>query len=188
MSAAPSISAIQTHILNPDGNWGTSRLRLDSLPQTVTYITFCAHINPSDEGADDQPPTNHWSLFLVISPEASVRLDVVPGEPDAPAMLILDTKDYDVSELRSHEVSANVATGTTIKAILKIVVEKRRDCYTFAPIGEGCRFWMAKIAEDLAEAAVIPREKAQEAIQALGRYWKSSGGSESRVIREGKFF
>jgi len=93
-----SVSTVVTHIFNVDNNWGTSQFPPSALTEAVQQVHFCAHVNTENTGSDGQPPTN-WSMFLEIDPNRSVGVDVVPGDPHSPGMIILEmieTKDCSV--------------------------------------------------------------------------------------------
>lgn len=87
--SAPTLN-VKTHVFNADGNWSTHRFRASALTDVVQKVHFCAHTNASNFGAEGQPATNHWSLFMEINAGRSVRIDIVPGEPNAPGMLSKD--------------------------------------------------------------------------------------------------
>ena len=56
---------------------------------------------------------------------------------------------------------------------------KKRDCYirVFAPVGEGCRFWLYTIADDFAGANFIDSANALEVQSALVMYWPTPKGT-----------
>jgi hypothetical protein len=184
------MSTARTHIFDSDGYWGTSRFPPRALEETVTYIHFCAHSNPENEGADGQPPTNHWSLFLEIDESRSVRVDAVPGAPHTPGMIILEIKNYNITERRVFNESSAVPAGTTVETILQVIIKNGRDRYMFAPVGEGCRFWMATLATDLAGAGLVSNDMASKAVSALQCYFPFPAGSawEVRAMQQGRFF
>ena len=168
-----STSTVSNHIFSVDSNWGTSQFR----PAT------------ENTGSNGQPATNHWSLFLEIDSARSVRVDVAPGDPHSPGMVILEMKNYNVSTSSVRDVYSQVPAGTTVETILQLIIDKRRDRYVFAPVGEGCRYWMWTFAWDMVEAELWPVDVAQRASNALQHYWRYPVGSgyEARVMAQGKF-
>ncbi|KAL4244618.1 hypothetical protein ABKN59_010272 [Abortiporus biennis] len=133
------MTSTTNHIYNVDGNWGTSQFKTP-LDATVTHVHFIAHENPTNEGSDGQFPTNHWTLYLSLNTLTSVQLDAAPGDIGRPGMIILESVSEHLPQDCIHRVSAIVTPGTTVKSILDVIINKKRDQYIFAPIGEGCRF------------------------------------------------
>ncbi|KAI0316344.1 hypothetical protein OF83DRAFT_1084336 [Amylostereum chailletii] len=182
--------SIYSHIANFDGNWGTMEFRKASLALPVTHIHLVAHENQENVGGDGQPPANHWTISLQVGSNSSVRIDMVPGEPGRPGMVVLQNKSYDLTTKRTCAVSAEVTTGTTVASILSLIINKKRDNYVYSPLGEGCRFWVSTVVSDLASEGVILLDKANEAQSALAQYWPYPTGTEptARAIVPGRFF
>jgi hypothetical protein len=147
-----STSTVSNHIFNIDGNWGTSRFHATSLTEAVQQVHFCAHENAQNAGSGSQPATNHWSLFLEIDPNRLVQVDVAPGSPHLPGMVILETKRYNVTNNKVYDVCSQVPAGTTVETILQLIIDKGHDRYVFAPVGERCRYWLWTFAWDMVEA------------------------------------
>lgn len=187
--SAPTLN-VKAHILNVDGNWGTSGFRASALTDVVQKVHFCAHTNADNSGADGQPATNHWSLFMEISPARSVRIDISPGEPHKPGMIIIDIKTYSVTQKNVYDGYYVVPQGTTVGTILELIIRKGRDRYIFSAVGEGCRYWLKTLAWDMAEAHLLSSEAAQEISNALAYYWKypKNSGYEPRAMATGTFF
>ncbi|KAJ8595450.1 hypothetical protein M405DRAFT_807250 [Rhizopogon salebrosus TDB-379] len=185
MSASP----VKTHIYASE-NWGKSRFRASALKEVVRKVHFCAHANTDNSGADGQPATNHWSLFLEVDTTRAVRIDIVPGEPNSAGMVILEIKEYNVSNQSVQVMSSPVPVGTTVETILGLIINKGRDRYIFSPVGEGCRYWLWTLTWDMVEAHLLMREVAERVSDALARYWKYpvSKGSEPRAMVQGSFF
>ena len=53
-------------------------------------------------------------------------------------MVVIESKRYAVTSKSSHIVSADVPSGITVEALLRVIVNRKRDNYTFDPVGEGC--------------------------------------------------
>ncbi|KAH7929913.1 hypothetical protein BV22DRAFT_91229 [Leucogyrophana mollusca] len=182
--------AIKDHIYNTDGNWGTSQFKVSFLTLAVQKIHFCAHENLENLGSDNQPPTNHWSIFLELSADNSVRIDLSPGDTGRPGMIILEAKRCTVTDKNVYLVTSVPPEGTTVETILKLIIDKKRDRYTFAPIGEGCRFWIATFSVDMVNAGLLPGDVGHHVRAALKYYWvyPKDTGSEERPMVEGTFF
>ena len=106
-------------------------------------------------------------------------------------MVILEMENDKVSNHSSvYDVYSPVPDGTTVETILGLIISKGRDRYMFAPVGEGCRYWLKTFAWDLVDAHLFPSEVAQRASNALANYWRYpvNSGCEPRTIPEGRFF
>ncbi|KAL1743609.1 hypothetical protein HDZ31DRAFT_40576 [Schizophyllum fasciatum] len=190
--------SVADRIHDVDGNWGTMGFRKASLASAVTALLFVAHTNVDNLGGDGQPPTNHWTLLLQVDTHTGVRLDVSPGDVGRPGMLILeDVKpgatalaDPSFPDDRIHVVALPASADITVERILALIVQNKRDNYVFAPVGEGCRFWLATFAHDLAEAGIISPDDAKRAKDALPKYYPHPKGSApvDREMAEGRFF
>lgn len=82
-------------------------------------------------------------------------------------MVIVESKKYDVSARITTQVSINAPRGCTVADIFSLIIQKKRDYYIFAPIGEGCRFWLYTVAGDFAGANLITQANAKNAQPAL---------------------
>lgn len=183
------VDALKAHIMDVDGNWGTSRFEVAHLDLPVTHIHVIAHENQDNLGSDGYPPTNHWSMYLQTDQNRSVHVDTAPGDVGRPGMIVLEDERCALPNERTHQVSWTVPEGTSIATILKVLHDNRRDHYVYAPIGEGCRFWLHTVAADFAEAGVAPREKAEEVQSAVRHYWPYPTGSSpcEREMLKGRF-
>ncbi|KAL1711068.1 hypothetical protein EV121DRAFT_285015 [Schizophyllum commune] len=191
--------AVADRIFDVDGNWGTRSFRKASLASAVTALHFVAHANYENLGGDGQAPTNHWTLLLQTDAHSGVRLDVSPGDIGRPGMLILEDvtsatsdslADLSFPDQRIHVVSVPTAQETTVERIFALIIQKNRDDYVFAPVGEGCRFWLKTFAQDLADESIIPLEDAERARDALPKYYPYPPGTApvDRPMAEGRFF
>ena len=73
--------------------------------------------------------------------------------------------------------------------LLSVIVDRKRDNYTFAPIGEGCRYWLSVIAKDLFEANIIDQRESDAVVEVLGMYWPVPSGTPPvpRPMSKGTF-
>jgi hypothetical protein len=132
---------LKSHISSND-NCGTSQFKLEHLQAPVTHIRFVAYKNPDNlPGDNGELPTNHWAAFIATSDTTFICVDVVPNEPGKPSMVVLESGKYGITYDSVLTISANVPAGLTVERLLAVIVDNKRDNYTFAPIGEGCRYW-----------------------------------------------
>ncbi|KAI0071367.1 hypothetical protein K474DRAFT_1607040 [Panus rudis PR-1116 ss-1] len=182
--------SVRSHISNLDGNWGTMRFRMSSLASVVSSIHFVAHENIDNIGGDGQSPTNHWTFFLTLEDGSFVHIDATPNEPGRPGMIVLENSTSVPVEDHIHEVSGTVLLGTTVEDVLAVLIKNGRDRYKFHPIGEGCRFWLYTISLDFADAGIVDSSVAEDARDALSKYWPSPNGTPavSRPMARGEFY
>ena len=150
------------------------------------------------------PPTNHWSLLLTLlvstsssseSKISSVGVDVAPSEPGEPSMVVVESnlEGYDAFtsiDNFTKTVSVDAAhEGITVAVVFNLIIQKKRDHYIFAPVGEGCRFWLYTITDDFASANFIGTANALEVQSALVMYWPTPKGTPAiaRPMAKGRF-
>lgn len=181
---------VQAHIRAEEDYWGTSSFRWTSLTKLVYNFHFVAHANESNMGEANQLPTNHWSLFLTTGEQSSVHIDAVPNMGGQPGMIILENKRYAVTNSGTYVVSMVAPARLTVGDVLSIIIENKRDRYIFHPTMEGCRYWLATLANDLAVNRVIDPQALQTVTTALGYYWPYPTGTvpSPRQIYPGTYF
>lgn len=120
---------------------------------------------------------------------SSVRVEVAPNEPGEPGMVLVESKGYEVTLKSTKTVSIHAPEGITVADIFNLIIQKKRDYYIFAPVGEGCRFWLYTIAGDFAGTNFIGSANALEIQSALVMYWPSPKGTAAtaRPMAKGQF-
>lgn len=191
-----STEDVAKHITSSD-DWGIAKFKLSNLSEIVTHFHFVAHENPSNSGeivsgsGEELPPTNHWSLFLTLnsSKASSVRVEVTPNEFGKPGMVVVESKGYALTNKSTKTVSDFAPQNMTVAKVFNLIIQKKRDYYIFAPVGEGCRFWLYTIAFDFLRACFISVDKALEAQTALSMYWPTPEGTApiDRPMARGEF-
>lgn len=173
-----------------NNNWELDNLITDNLTATVDQIHLCALRNDLNEGdGEDEPPTNHWTMCLQITPQASVMLDMAPGYGSDGLRGKIETassaESYTKETLKAF--SFKPIKSTTVGDIMKLITDNKRDAFNFSPEWEGCRFWMSVLMSDFENAGLVELGSAAVAKEALLMYWRNPEGSEARVVREGTF-
>ncbi|VDC01822.1 unnamed protein product [Peniophora sp. CBMAI 1063] len=182
-------ASIYDRLTNSD-SWYTRPIPQSLLDKPVTSIRFIGHLNPQNEGGDlGEPPTNHWTMSLIISEEESLNFDILPPDVDKPAVTMVTQVNKD-SEWKPESdsvriVSADVAShgGVTIGGILGLIMSLNRDRYRYHKSGEGCRFWMKTISGDFANAGIISADKAEEVGSDVEHYWPDPATDMQKVVR-----
>ncbi|CAI7606313.1 unnamed protein product [Penicillium palitans] len=92
---------------------------------------------------------NHWSFYLYVGRDQSVRIDITPSYPvpsvTAPggskAYLLVGLLPYVYSHSASKVVEIQVRTGVKVKEFVDLLIQHNRHQYEFNAQGEGCRYW-----------------------------------------------
>ncbi|KFY18838.1 hypothetical protein V493_08310 [Pseudogymnoascus sp. VKM F-4281 (FW-2241)] len=173
-----------------NNNWDLDNLVTNNLTAAVDQIHLCALRNDLNEGDEDgQPPTNHWTMCLQITPQANVMLDMAPGYGSDGLRGKIETASsadpYTKDTLKPF--SFKPTKPITVGDAMQLIIENKRDAFNFSPEWEGCRYWMSVIMSDFENAGLVQEGSAAVAREALLMYWRNPEGSEARVMREGTF-
>ena len=114
--------------------WYTRPISQSTLDTPVTCIRFIGHLNPQNAGGDlGEPPTNHWTMSLVIGQEESFNLDILPPDIDKPAVIMVTavdkSSDWQPESEAVKMVQADVVRegGATMGGILGAIMSANRD-------------------------------------------------------------
>jgi hypothetical protein len=172
------------------GRWAKHAFCLEDLSSPITRIHFVSH--PGFEGTEEHPvesPTNHWTLSLTISDTRSVRVEAIPIDPGKPGVLLVESENCPVSGGSVRLVSGDVSLGMTVEVFFDVIIRRKRDYYTFAPVGEGCRYWLSVLSKDLVEENIISQELSDMAVDTMSKYWPMPIGTPPvpRPVAQGNF-
>ena len=172
-------------------HFGTSSFEEFDLEEVVEKVHLCAYTNENNAGDDnDRPPTNHWTIFLQLDVESSVKVDMIPGDGDNGLLgfIVLESKTYVMTNKGIKSLTFTPACKLLVKDVINLIMEKGRDRYEFTEEEEGCRFWIYTVVKDLEEARKIPKDSTVDAVHTLGCYWVFPSGSTPRKMEAGTFF
>lgn len=102
-------------------------------------------------------------------------------------MVIVESKKYGLTTSAAHVAPADVSPGTTVEDLLTVIVNRKRDNYTFAPVGEGCRYWLSVLSGDFVEAEIISKKDSDTAVEAMEMYWAIGMPPVPRPMARGSF-
>lgn len=86
---------------------------------------------------------NHASIFLILGPSMSVRLNMTKANPTDTMGTYTETLCRYISSNSSlHEIDLVAANGVRLQDLLDYIRTTRMDRYRLAPSGVGCRFWV----------------------------------------------
>ncbi|KZV76034.1 hypothetical protein PENSPDRAFT_496838 [Peniophora sp. CONT] len=135
---AAVLESVPKHITDPDAHWDTSRFDLVTLSAPVSNYYFVAHLDTEGAVGNDG---NRWSLSLQTGDDASVTINIVPGEEGKPGKIVLVNE----ATARTNTPSAVVVlvpcslSGARVCDVLDVIISERRDEYVFAAGGAGGR-------------------------------------------------
>ncbi|OAA66335.1 hypothetical protein LEL_10434 [Akanthomyces lecanii RCEF 1005] len=160
---------------------------------------------------DDAPPSdtkksresseilpNHWALFLELRNGGgrAVRVEIAPGwQPTRPVreatVLVrsLTAEDRKLQSIvRSRRFSVVSDGDTTVQQVLESMCHKLRHRYLFTESGEGSRYWVYAVVQDLETAEILCEGEADAVEDELSIRWESGGvNNGQRRIRRGMF-
>lgn len=168
----------------------------------VTDINLC--VNFTSQGVCDEeygltvmkqrcpstgpPRANHFSFWLGFGGDSTVMLDVTQRNPPLnpyatdyvetrrlPAIVRLTPKTIPTDDdigcvLRAFDVRA----GTTLGDIVRLILNRNRDRYSFFPFYKqqaGCRYWIYLLAKDLEDVGITGKGYASDVLQCLQTYY-----------------
>jgi len=174
-----------------NNNFDTDDFDIGWLRFPVSHIHICGYTNLRNEGDEDgNPPTNHWALFLQVSEDASIRLDMTPGygSDGQRGKIQILYKEYTYTNNAIKSESFQVRSGVVAQHITDLITLNGRDKYTFTEEQEGCRFWIFTVISDLEARGFIATGCSQNTWTAVSHYWRYPSGRELREVKRGTFY
>jgi hypothetical protein len=172
-----------------NGRWlASGNFNYDLLKAPVTKIHLCA-IPILPFCMPGVSPINHWNVcFEFAESGSSLRLDPTQGI-DLGLHLILEIIQAPHLKSVAHKLSITLPEGTMLNTLLNIIIKRGRDRYQFTDAGEGCRYWIMTLIEDLHSEELVSSDDKGTAAQDLAKYWKhpQGSGSEPNPIVQGSF-
>ena len=117
----------------------SSQINMSPDDAIVSHARVVAHVSQVVGGISE----NHWSIYLLHSGGASVRMNMRAGIDDDTDTGILEFNEY------SYQLSASalkywdyaMVPGVTVKMVKDLIYRQGRDQYQFSGGGSGCRYW-----------------------------------------------
>ena len=105
--------------------------------EKVTIVVHTLGAWPNSTMSD-----NHWSIFLGLADEQSVRLNMTADPGDPTGRLKCQALQYAMtfSMIRCWDYQS--APGVSVAHIYQLVVGNGRDKYEMSGGGSGCRYWV----------------------------------------------
>ncbi len=108
--------------------------RLSQMPVSGIYVAA----QPPDLAAASEPgqassgtqKTNHWVLYLITSPQTSVRFDLSPTGTGS-GVLIISNLDYVMSSDVVKVYTLSIKEGISVQSVLETIQQSGYDRYSF---------------------------------------------------------
>ncbi|KAF3207580.1 hypothetical protein TWF106_011715 [Orbilia oligospora] len=166
--------------------------RFDETPASLHTVKLVAR---APQTINSYAPTNHFLLHF-SGPSGNIgSLDVNPGEIEGNPLEGLvtlysllnpleegntegrggsgssdDDDDYKKTIVKERDYGV-LRQGLTIKRIVDILVENRRDRYDFNGNGEGCTYWCKKVLKDLTREGFLEQDVPENAMDFMSHCW-----------------
>jgi hypothetical protein len=121
----------------------TENLTADAVKRDATKVIKINVVAHTLGAISDITSDNHWSIYLVLSNTASIRMTMRCGGAESSTGTLIWTKAPYVesnSQLRSwtYEPTQTI----TVKDVANLIYGNKRHIFEFSGGGSGCRFWM----------------------------------------------
>lgn len=172
-------------------HFATKSLEESDLDEIVKGIHLTGYLVSNDlEFEQDCNPTNHWTMFLELDREKSVKVDMTPTYTDGEltGLILLESKDCVMTNKSVKSITFSPKDELRVKNVMEVIMSNGRDRYIFTDEGEGCRFWVCTVIKDLEAAEEISKGSAVVAVRTLSCYWASPSEGTHREMEAGEFF
>ncbi|KAI9042330.1 uncharacterized protein KD926_005625 [Aspergillus affinis] len=110
--------------------------------QVVRWVDAACH-ERLPQGGD------HWSLYLDIGANRSVRIDITPSyvvpstsiPGGSKANMVVSLLEDAFSRPTEKVVKLDVPNGSTVRELVNLLIQHGRHKYEFNAQGQGCRYW-----------------------------------------------
>lgn len=85
---------------------------------------------------------NHWSLYLIMGPNRSVRFNMRAEYGDPQGMMDVTSHNYAVTESEIRHWDYPAIRHLTVRMTYTTIITARFHCYLMSGGGSGCRWWV----------------------------------------------
>lgn len=116
-------------------NLNASQVLADT--RRVSCIRVVVHAGAAIDGSD-----NHWSIYLLLQPGGSVRVNMVTDYGEIEGRLEWSDLAYllTTSAIQHWDIPATMAIE--VRHVADTIYRNSRHRYQFSGGGSGCRFWV----------------------------------------------
>ena len=107
--------------------------------RSVTHIRVVVHTT-GPLGPQSQQSHNHWSVYLLIGNERSVRINMAASPGYITGNLEIRQYDYGLTNSAIRHWDYATVSGVVVSHIVKLIYDYRRHLYNMSRGGSGCRY------------------------------------------------
>lgn len=105
----------------------------------VQRVRVVAHtLGPAGPNTSD----NHWSIYLLLAGNASIRINMAAEAGYIDGELRLTSQNYQLTNSAIIHFDYDVIGTPRVADFLRIIYQYRRHVYELSGGGSGCRYWM----------------------------------------------
>lgn len=156
----------------------------DLVPIPIGTFLVAAHNDAFGLKNGDDHKVNHWVLYAQVKSDPtnqnikSVRYDMRPSN-DVGKMskdclqgkLFVEALAYACSKEVVKKFEVKFIKEVTVGEILSLISENHYHAYDFHPTNIGCRFWVKKTLELLANNGLVDADDTSQAIEGMKSSW-----------------
>ncbi|KAF1955280.1 hypothetical protein CC80DRAFT_493202 [Byssothecium circinans] len=109
---------------------------------------------------------NHWSIYLLVENNRSVRLNMAAESGYLTGNLNIRPYDYALTTSSIKHWDYKTVPGLSVSHIVGMIYQKGRHLYNMSGGGSGCRYWVYVILNDMAAMGWL--EDGNHATSSLG--------------------
>lgn len=107
--------------------------------RVVQRVRVVAHtLGPAGPNTSD----NHWSIYLLLAGNASVRVNMAAEPGYINGELRLTSQNYQLTNSAITYFDFDTLESPRVANFLRIIYNNRRHTYEMSGGGSGCRYWM----------------------------------------------
>jgi hypothetical protein len=130
----------------------------------------CVALAGSSTNAQDPNSVLHWRIFLCISQDKSVILDLLPeGLDSRTGLLMIKSAAYAQSQSTAASIPVAVAGEVTMGAFIDLVLRLKRNQYKYGESGSACHYWCSVVLEDMEKCGYVPAGSTARFHQSVAR-------------------
>lgn len=142
-----------------------------------------------------QSRVHHWVVFLQISEEESIKVDMAPVSNEN-GVLQFTYKGYDVTDRAAFRVKYPTINNPTVQQIYNLLTTPdqkniRMDRYRFSPQGNGCAFWTFTFISKMESMGYLAPDTANQVWGYMQHFYVgnvSQGPPQVQGERNGTFY
>jgi hypothetical protein len=107
----------------------------------VTHVRVVVHTLGA-MGSQSQQSHNHWSIYLLVGTNQSVRINMAASPGYVTGNLQTTKYNYTLTNSAIKYWDYATVSGLVVSHIVGIIYQHRRHLYNMSGGGSGCRYWV----------------------------------------------